>query len=428
MDEFTNYQGKYTGADIDNAIGKIQGSNFSNPNLLDNWYFADPVNQRGQTNYTERTGYTIDRWYSFATAGVSVTDEGLVVTGATDNASRRIYQKIEAPQKLNGKTVTYSVLFNAMVSDKTVIGLYNETANVFYGGRAYADFTGVGLLTVTGAIPEEALSSSTSLMAMIYPDNAKEGASCTVLAAKLELGSVQTLARQDANGNWVLNDPPPDKGVETLKCCMSTADSSDPYANNKAPARYGLGVFANDITSWKDDHGQGFYSSTVDGPILGYYWHGFINSLNYYNRTVIVFHPTYGMCRLEKVNGTWGNWEFFNPPMQLGVEYRTTERWNGKPVYARAFDFGAVGVGGQTAKSIGTYLQDEVKLDHIEFTDPNATGDTSNKVSGQWDAVPHAIAYAKSGNGNIIVDITTTSSFIAGMTAVAYLKYTKRGD
>lgn len=30
-------------------------------NLLDNWYFADTINQRGQTEYTS-AGYTIDRW------------------------------------------------------------------------------------------------------------------------------------------------------------------------------------------------------------------------------------------------------------------------------------------------------------------------------------------------------------------------------
>ena len=39
-----------------------------------------------------------------------------------------------------------------------------------------------------------------------------------MLAAKLELGPVQTLAHQDASGNWVLNDPPPDKALELLKC------------------------------------------------------------------------------------------------------------------------------------------------------------------------------------------------------------------
>ena len=33
-------------------------------------------------------------------------------------------------------------------------------------------------------------------------------------------------------------------------------------------------------------------------------------------------------------------WEWVNPPMQLGVEYRTTERYLGKPVYCKVVDFG----------------------------------------------------------------------------------------
>ena len=35
-------------------------------------------------------------------------------------------------------------------------------------------------------------------------------------------------------------------------------------------------------------------------------------------------------------------WEWVNPPMTLGVEYRTTERDNGKVVYAKKIDFGAL--------------------------------------------------------------------------------------
>lgn len=35
-----------------------------------------------------------------------------------------------------------------------------------------------------------------------------------------------------------------------------------------------------------------------------------------------------------------GAWEYVNPPMHLGVEYRTTERYLGKPVYCKVVDFG----------------------------------------------------------------------------------------
>ena len=40
-------------------------------------------------------------------------------------------------------------------------------------------------------------------------------------------------------------------------------------------------------------------------------------------------------------------WDWVNPPMLLGVEYRTTERYLGKPVYTIAFNFGALPASGE---------------------------------------------------------------------------------
>ena len=48
-------------------------------------------------------------------------------------------------------------------------------------------------------------------------------------AVKLEHGPVQTLARQDASGNWVLNDPPPNKALELAKCQRYQVAFSVPY-------------------------------------------------------------------------------------------------------------------------------------------------------------------------------------------------------
>ena len=42
------------------------------------------------------------------------------------------------------------------------------------------------------------------------------------------------------------------------------------------------------------------------------------------------------------LDGAWGEWEYLNPPMELGVEYRTTERYLGKPVYTKLVDCGAM--------------------------------------------------------------------------------------
>ena len=43
----------------------------------------------------------------------------------------------------------------------------------------------------------------------------------------------------------------------------------------------------------------------------------------------------------SKLNGVWGPWEWVNPRLDIGVEYRTVERYLGKPVYCKAINCGA---------------------------------------------------------------------------------------
>jgi hypothetical protein len=40
----------------------------------------------------------------------------------------------------------------------------------------------------------------------------------------------------------------------------------------------------------------------------------------------------------NRAYGNWGDWMWVNPPMNADVEYRTTERWQGKPVYTKLID------------------------------------------------------------------------------------------
>ena len=51
---------------------------------------------------------------------------------------------------------------------------------------------------------------------------------------------------------------------------------------------------------------------------------------------------TGGMVRRSIYGSIVYPWEWVNPPMTLGIEYRTTERYNGKPVYAKAVDVGVL--------------------------------------------------------------------------------------
>ena len=43
-----------------------------------------------------------------------------------------------------------------------------------------------------------------------------------------------------------------------------------------------------------------------------------------------------------KSGSVWGEWEWENPPMMPSTEYRTTERFEGKPVYTRILDIGSL--------------------------------------------------------------------------------------
>ena len=53
--------------------------------------------------------------------------------------------------------------------------------------------------------------------------------------------------------------------------------------------------------------------------------------------------PPYGLQVQRTMSGnTWATWENINPPMALGVEYRTTERYEGKPVYTKLVDCGNI--------------------------------------------------------------------------------------
>ena len=44
--------------------------------------------------------------------------------------------------------------------------------------------------------------------------------------------------------------------------------------------------------------------------------------------------------------------EWVNPPMLVGVEYRTTERYQGKPVYTKPFNIGALPAGSGTSNRV----------------------------------------------------------------------------
>ena len=247
----------HTAQQIDDGLNIARG--VSNPNLLDNWYFANCVDQRqgrvvvpNTTYYSDNTlttsagttsayvtayryatgtasgvnyasfklentdtaptyyaapenvvrgytgtGYGIDRWVSNG-ASVLISIDGVTITGY--NVGFR--QILNDYKLLSGKTVTLSLLEKER-NGSLIISLIS--------GSFRQDFTQDGLfISQTITLPE----LTAPLECWVYHDG--EGTS-TLKAAKLELGTAQTLAHQDENGNWQLNEIP-DYGEQLARC------------------------------------------------------------------------------------------------------------------------------------------------------------------------------------------------------------------
>ena len=183
------------------ATGTANGVNYASFKLEDSdtapTYYAAPENVvRGYTG----AGYGIDRLKINAPGAIIITDNGinLKAAGSIYGYSSFLWL-LDGKKYAYGKTVTLSVLTTqGLVQTSGVISENLYTVDVFYsssGSHIRAYFTG-------DIIYVEALSFSDS-----DPD---------IIAAKLELGSQQTLAHQE-NGNWVLNEIP-DYGEQLARC------------------------------------------------------------------------------------------------------------------------------------------------------------------------------------------------------------------
>lgn len=111
-------------------------------------------------------------------------------------------------------------------------------------------------------------------------------------------------------------------------------------------ANAGLGGISKGVDSVKDITANGYYITRGDTP--GGNWmlcQAFITN-NGKDITVEAWNleGTFKAKRTKR-NDVWGEWEYFNPPMNAGVEYRTTERYLGKPVYAMVIDCGKTAAG-----------------------------------------------------------------------------------
>lgn len=213
-------------------------------------------------------------------------------------------------------------------------------------------------------------------------------------------------------------------GTIEAVCCDQYRDKSlvsgvwGPWVSHQqaikaAPAGFGLGG-ANVYTpngNWDNTTENGWYSGTGNSP-TGYAVHGFVIKYtdDYIIQQVYSLGSGVGVgaecARRIKNKEGWQPWEWVNPPMLLGIEYRTAERWKGKAVYTKIVSLGTVGAGENTI-SLG--IPGITAMCGLELTDSNN--------------------FCVTGHPNILSAWATPSAVVVNaqweQTLYATLKYTK---
>lgn len=202
----------------------------TNPNILDNAYFASPVNQRKGTSYVGATN-TIDRWFTNSEACLlTIVDGAVNMSNNTDSVSTAVQslsQKVDNFERLVGKTLTFSTL--AKGQDFKLVIRSGSVVIAEQGNYVSAD--NYSIFTLTFDVPNGITNDFTCVI------QGKNKGWFEVVAAKLEVGNSQTLARQE-NGVWVLNEVP--NYTEELFKCQRYFINLNPAGTNFTC--YGTGV------------------------------------------------------------------------------------------------------------------------------------------------------------------------------------------
>ena len=198
----------HTAQEIDYAVGLAP--QLSNPNLLDNWYFGNPVNQRGQTEYTG-AGYGIDRWKLNGVDGgnpVYLVDTHELINNSTSGYAQTVQIiPYDFAKNLIGKILTLSVLVDDGFSGDTFFELQEVNT---WTRIAFKDVSASNqVVSVTFTMPpiNNNIQFYVGTRGSVKP-----------IAAALNPGDHQTAFHKDSEGNWQLNELP--NYADTLARCQ----------------------------------------------------------------------------------------------------------------------------------------------------------------------------------------------------------------
>lgn len=199
----------------------------SNPSFLDNGFFIDPVNQRKQTNYTT-AGYSIDRW-RFNPAGGSLTlsDGGIVLAGGGAADPTILEQPIEL-DRLRGKIITFSVLAGA------------KTGGAYLSQSGISDTHQENIPIQPNTVTTYTLPVDSTSEIGLFRIWTSLSSSLKLIAAKGEVGPIQTLAAPGVDGIFALTDPDPGRQEILARCqryfrVYRTESARPAYAEDCSP-------------------------------------------------------------------------------------------------------------------------------------------------------------------------------------------------
>lgn len=207
-----------------------------------------------------------------------------------------------------------------------------------------------------------------------------------------------------------------------------TTGDVDTLLAGKAPAGYGLGEsqgrhVANASVDTLTKNGWYYLYDGVTGGPSGYsIYHAtlFVSSsrsdLTKVQRLILATSGLQGYELRRVYNDTaWLPWEWVNPPMVVGTEYRTTERYLGKPVYVKLIDFGA---GANNAeKSVEHGASNAIVIDYGGYAKSSSTTALS---------VPWKTHSTLSASDTVIV--MTSNADYSGYSVYVWIKYYKTTD
>lgn len=226
--------------------------------------------------------------------------------------------------------------------------------------------------------------------------------------------------------------------------------------SNKAPAGFGFGDAIQEIATTSAGESYETYCAKVDAVLDGmpdktaklvlayppavYGKAGTTISLLYKgdaNYAVLsnIGSADVGLCgwRMFKLRypsssspAVWMPFEWENPPMKIGVEYRTTERYDGKPVFVMAVNGGAFP--DNSSKIIEVQIPDT--SGQVKMLDCYGVLDNGTQIPGLFgesvfDASNYLGLFTQNGNGKFTISVG--SGRTVGLNFTLFLKYWKEG-